>query len=369
MIGQTYLVMRASDGTFIKRLDNFTSLDYSFAERQVGEATLVIDESHLPRALLHVDNIFEIYHDYGAGPLLEAERVWYLQKIDSSLHGNELRMVHTLTMQDAVTILNRPIVAYYAESAQASKTDYADDMCKDIIRENIGASAGAGRDFSSYITVAADTASAPSQSKAFAHRQVLDVLTELCEQSLASGTYLTFDVVYVSSGVNQFITYTGQRGVDHGSSSGAPLRLSCTTGSLADAVMSTDYRDLRNVVYAGGQGQNEAREIVAASDATSIAASVINRREMFVNASQTAVTAEVTGEANAALKENRAKTTLDATFKETRSLRYGIEINFGDLVVAEFGSYSLDVHIDAVRISEASGKRTLDIKVHGEAVT
>ena len=87
----------------------------------------------------------------------------------SGYSGNEADL--TLSARGAASLLERRIVKYTAGSAEASKTANADNMMRAIVRENFGSGAGSGRDWSSYLTVEADTSLAPSVSKSFARQR------------------------------------------------------------------------------------------------------------------------------------------------------------------------------------------------------
>jgi hypothetical protein len=362
------LVLRQPDGTQLAMIPVFENFDFAYKENEIGECILQIPSQLLDRSLLSIDNIIEIWRTNAAGiTYLEGERNWYLRKWEFAQNGASDNLNYRLTLQDANQLHDRRIIAYAADSAQAQKTDNYDDMMKAMVRENEGALATvAARSIATYLTVEADVGLAPSGTRGFAWQNLLHELQEICKASYTAGAYLAFDTVWTAAGTNEFRTYYLLRGVDHGLASGDMRIVSVDTGSLANASLILDYTNLKNAIYVGGQGREDAREIITVTDATSIGASVLNRCEDFADASSAYVTAGITSVGNSALAEKRGRAYFTGNVVDTQGMQYGVHYGFGDIVVAQFAGYSIDCHIDTVHITYDKGFETLDIKLHGE---
>jgi hypothetical protein len=254
----------------------------------------------------------------------------------------------------------------YATSAEADKTDYADDMIKEIVDEQVGSSASeTGRN---RISVAADLSAASSFSKAFAWRNVLRTCQEIAEQANQNDEYLAFDVVRTNIAEFELRTYTGQRGRDHSRDSNDPRLVSRKTGNLFEASFGTSHSNERNYIVVGGKGEETARTIVDRSDTTRINSSQWNRRERFEDGRNAGTTtAALNSIGDAALDEFKPKQILTGTLKDTTGMKYGIHYGFGDLLTAEAFGYAVDVHVSGVKVTvDQDGGEQIDIKLRGE---
>ena len=103
-------------------------------------------------------------------------------------------------------------------------------MFKAILRENAGALAtDTARDLSAWLTIAANVSATPIlRSLDLTNRTVYDALVEIANASAndaATPTWLGFDIALAYqqlTGLLEFRTYTGQRGIDHRFPGGNP---------------------------------------------------------------------------------------------------------------------------------------------------
>jgi len=240
-------------------------------------------------------------------------------------------------------------------------------MLKEIVRDNLGADAIAARQVTG-LTVAANIAACASVSKAFAWRNCLEVMREICQQSLedaATPLYLTWDFVRDGIGIQTFHTYTGQRGANRGQSSGQMLRLTWENGGLKSPSLIYARYGTANNVTAGGQGEGALR-YTKTVDATP-AATGITRLETFVDARNCADNTDVDSEALAEFAARQPRYKFTAQLGETTTRRYGYDVHYGDLVSVSFGGYEFDAHLDAVSITlDGDGNETLNIGLRNE---
>lgn len=360
------LYYRNVDGSLLQVISDFYRLEFARKENEVGELTLDLDSTTMPTSFLQVDKLLEVWRTVNGYTYLEGETSWYLRKWEIiGQGGRSLR--YRLTFRDSNDLIGRRIVAYAAESAQAKKAAAADNLIKAAARENLGASASTTRNISAYLTTEADVTLGPTVNKQFAWQKLSKVFPDVVKAAKTAGTYLVYDVVYVSPGVSELRTFTGQRGVNHGTDSGDKRTVSDDYGNLVDGVLEVDYSEVENHIYVGGQGTQDARTIVEVSDATSEGLSPLNRCEGFVNAAGSfRAIADITDEGKTALEEKKAKAVFSGKIVDIPSMVYGRDYGYGDIVAVQFAGYNIDCHVDTVHITVEGGRETIDVAIHGE---
>lgn len=349
-------------------LDRWASLEYSLVVNDVGALTLTLSPGvPLPAACVP-DGIIEVWRRLPGGrEYLEADRIWFIQAPSYSRGGDGLVSV-TLECVGPLWLLDEPgrFVDAAAGTSGATKTDYADDMIKDVVRENAGSSASAARQVPG-LSVAADTGQAPSISKAFAWKPVLQVLREIAAASAQAGTYLAFDLVSVGGAALELQTFVGSRGVDRRApSSVAPLILGSEFGNLAETVLRTDYAGEITYCKAGGQGDGSARLTATAQDAARTAMTPYRYRETFKDATSYSSATGLSDEAAATVRAGRPRVVLSGKVQSTAGCEYGIHWGWGDYVtVQEFGAI-LDARIDAVSVKITGDTEDVNAVVRAE---
>jgi hypothetical protein len=354
-------------GNRLALLDRLVDLSWVRAVNQVGWFTVKLP-GDFDRSLLGVDHLVEIWRGVDEGTL-RLELVGFCRNFVYSEQGGV--DVIQVGGPDSVDLLRRRIVAYAAGSAQAEKTaDYADDLIKDVARENLGSSAtDTARDLSSYgFTVAADLAAGATVSKSFAYRNVLDVCKDLATISQEAGTDLYFDVVpgYASSGTLTFElrTYTGQRGTDRTADGGNPLYFGRTWGNMANMVYQELYDNEVTYVYAGGQGEGDGRNIEQVYDTPRMTASVWNRCEDFADARNEETDAGVQAAGNRLLEDRKPRTLFSGDILDMPGSQYGLDWYFGDRVTCEYVGKQFDGAVNAITITlDGSGNETITARV------
>lgn len=246
------------------------------------------------------------------------------QQIVTFLHPNHL--------------LSRRCIAYNEGTAEASKTALADDLIKAIVRENFTAATDTTRNWASTIfSVDADTSSSTTVRIEMSYRNVLATLQEVCSQAATEGTYTGFEVAsQTEQGAMVFRTYVGQRGVDRSSTSGQPLIVSTTDGSIVEVELDEDYTNAPSFIYVLGQGVGDERAVGTGEDTTLTALSPYGRVELVTNQSQTEVTLMLEGVAKRRLWELRPRKVFAGKIVDTDAATFGEEYNWGDRVVAQF---------------------------------
>lgn len=352
------------------RLKEIKPVSFSVARRvnEVGATSIVIphgtgiEYGHIQR-----DQIVTISRALpGAKSYLEGETLWFMTGREWS------REALQIYLQDANTILQRRIIAYYAQSAQASKSGPAANVIRAIIRENFGNLAPAGRDVSAFLAIQADDGLGATVSKDFAWRPVLDTIKEIAAASEEAGVFCGFDVVAAHSPMSavsgrlafnlEFRCFRQQRGLDHRWPGGnPPVLIGSKLGTLNNPKVSETWTGELSKVYAGGEGQGVNRLIDSATKQTRVDASIFGLIEGFRDANRVKTSAGLQDEASTQLAARTARTIVTGSLAETEKIRYGREIRFGDfLTVSEpDAGANVDVRLNAVQI---------DVKREGETI-
>ena len=324
--------------------------------------------------VIHVDNDYgvigiDLPSDYDGYINLDGIlEVWYQGQLEAA--GFIRKMVYyddssgaERTLLVAYTgnyILTSRIIAYAAGSAQASMTDQADDMLKEIVNDNLLGDATGARDLYSSLglTKAANEADGQSITKSFAWRPLLNVCQDIAGASRAAGTAVYFDWLPKMVSANrmsfEFRTWINQRGIDHGADSGQPVYFGKAWGNLKTPRREIDHSEEKNYIYAAGQGEGSDRNVNEVSDTARIGASVWNRREGFADARNESSDDGVTAQGYQALTEGRPRRAFSGEISESAQTQYRVDWGFGDKVVCEYRGVTHDVLINRVRLAMGS---------------
>lgn len=342
----------------------FNKLEFVKVQNAIG--TLVAD---IPRGLLQYeqfekDDILEVWREKGGAKGLMNETAYFLQNWDLWTGSDGCELVR-LTAFDANWLLDTAIVWAKAGSAQADKSGYPANVMKAIVREQLGSLAAPERQ---KLAVAPDgSAYGSSLTKAFAYRNLLTVLQEICETASEGGNWLGFDVVRTAPGEFEFRTYAGQRGLNHGRFSGDPRLVGRQYGNFSQAAFETVHANERNAILVAGQGEEADREWVVRIDEVRATASKWSRREYFKDSRDDADTTALEADGDAALNEFRPKQILTGNLNDTPGMLYGVHYQFGDILAAEAFGYNLDCRVNSVRITfDSENGEQIECKLRGE---
>ena len=343
-------------GGRIATITRFRSLLWSRRVNNIGWLSLSFGAEQYDRAWWGKDRRVEVWRVTGIAKLI---RTYYLQRVYRVV-DSQGREIVTWLAWDANGLLDGRIVDAYAGSPEATKTDYADDISKAVVYEQLGAGAVAARQVPG-LTVQPDMSAAPSITRGFSRRNVLTVLQSIAESSATEGTRLYYDIVEPTTGALEFRTYINQRGTDRTT---VVTPFSLLRGTLSPPVsLDVDHTDERNYAYTGGQGEGEEREIVEVSNATAIAASAFARREVFVDGRDSDSTAALEARGNAQLWRMRTRRLFEAYLADVPRARYQVDWDFGDLVTAEYDAELYDCVIEAVQGRASEDGETIEARL------
>lgn len=313
-----------------------------------------------------LDNIIEVYRG-GRRDYVGFLRDW------SYGVENGMRYCELMGLSPNYLLGGRQVDAYSGE-AGADITDYADDMLKTIVYNEMGAGAGAGRDLTSVgggFTIEQDNSLAPSISKAFSHMNLLEVCKQIAAASEQAGTRLFFDIYSLTPSLTtgqlafQFKTWINYRGNDRSQDSSSPIFIGTDWANLDNATLEYNYIDEVNSVCARGSGYGSTEETQIVDDDERIGKSIWNLREgTVITDAQPGETDHLLNDGRAYLDEQKPKVKFSGDIVENPYFRYGRDFGFGDLVtIAEWNQY-IDATIDKVQVSiDGSGQQTITCKL------
>jgi hypothetical protein len=354
-------------GTRLAPIDQLSGLSYARKICYPGRLVISFPRGAVDPALIEADKCIEVWRTVpGLMPKLEMTGLIRIIDYDYSA-GSELV---TLTCEDGANQLAHRIIAYKTQSTRANKTDYADDMLKEIVRENLGASAtNTDRDLTAYgVTVEADTSLAPEVTWSFAWKAVLDVLHEICDLSDDAGTRLYFDMTPHLISTTQlgweFRTMINQFGADRTYNAGVPTVFGPAWGNVADFHFTRDYSEEFTSVYAAGQGEAADRKVTNQVDSTRVNLSPWARREYFVSGKKEIDEAHLIKKALRTLQMGQPRFYATGTLLDTPQTRYGVDWELGDRVIVNAGDFQAEAVIDAVNVEMAeNGEETITAQI------
>lgn len=363
-------------GLPLLRPKDWGAVEYSLIENDIGRAELTLP-GHYAADMFKRDGLLIIERGLGnTSPAPVAGKTIYRINGRRRRQASETPFFEwTIRGVDLTEVLRRRCADYDAGTSYVDKSDLADDMLKEIVRENFGASAAdATRSIASYLTVQADAGQGPSLSKAFSRRNVLKVAQEIAAASLQAGTYLAFDVVAATmpvAGVDfapEFRTYIGQRGIDHRVPGGSPpVLIGPDFGNLDNVEIDEDWEDEATRIIVGGQGEGAARAIERANDTARQGESPWGLIEHFEDSRNTSASADLLDEADALLKLMRPRKIATGRVRPTSGLLLGVHYNFGDYVTFQAAGDSFDAHLSGLVVrKERDAGETVDVVLRTE---
>lgn len=364
------LMSDPAGASVLKVVDNFQILDYGRVVNGIGSLQFTLPDTWDSRLNLYAFDIFnrpdarlEVWRSIGMAPAyLDMETVFLLDQVERDLNerGERVIIVHA---SDANDLLRRRCIPYAAGSTQATKTAVAaDDLQKTIVKDNLGSTATDANRNISINTVQANLTLGPTLSKTFAWRnEVIKTLQEIAQASANAGTYLAFDIVWVSPTQLEFRTYTQQRGVNRTQAAlQSSLVLDPEQGNLANLALKLDYLPELNYVYVAGQGTGSARSTATAQDSARANLTPFSRREQVVDARMTSDATSLQNEANAAVRDGRPRKSFVGRLQQTPGAQYGIHYRFGDAITGNFVNYQANARLDAMHVRMEDGLETVD---------
>lgn len=290
-------------GRRIKEITNWYELGFTHSLGEVGEGKITVptggnnvqpyDRIHIYRTQTHPNpsviapgqNTIKENFVFG----------FFVLKIDYETTKSGAFVLSLTGWSIGQYILSSRVVAYREQTASTKKSaDYADDIMKDLVRENLGANSVTDydavatdlRDLSDYITVDDDFGAGVTVSWEGAWSNLLKELQAIQKASVIGGQEMFFGMEVVSDLRIAFRTRAdlwGRNKAAIGNTSNG-LVFSQERGNISNGKLSIDHTKEITNVYGLWSGTGEQRNIIEANRENVLG--VFSRRESATNASR-----------------------------------------------------------------------------------
>lgn len=364
MTGLYEVRLTTDAGRQLALLDQTLGFSISRVVNDAGSFNMTLPAT-FDKSLLQPDYMVQFWRAPADTAQLALWRTYFLRRRRFETRG--ARETIRIEGPDVNDLARRRIVAYFAGSTQATKNTNADDMMKDVVSEaiidGVNPAPAAGTRVWANLSVQANSSSGPILRASFAWKRVLDILIELSKASREAGTEVFWDIVPLTiSGASitfEFRTTLWQPGQNLTSS----VVFEQERGNLEDPFLDEDWTQEINYVYAGGQGQGEAREVQQVSDAARYNVSQWARIEGTADARNQS-SANATREAGrAALEIGRPRRRFGGIPVDTAGTQFGVDWNHGDMVRAKYQGDEFDAIIRVTNITVRNMKEKVTARL------
>ncbi len=372
MSGNYEIWLTDDRGLRLAQLDTILGLTASKVDNKVSWFSLRVPSSFNIN-LIKMDNMIQVWHA-PLGGRLRLWQVYFLRKCTFSNSGGKETII--LEGPDIKDLLRRRIVAAYTGSPQASKTNFADDMMKEVVTQSIAdgvaPSPSAGTRVWSNLSVAGNVSLGPSITKSFAFDKLMTssgqgVLSVLQKAAREAGTEVWFDIIpnVVSTNSISFIfqTYINQPGQDVSNR----VVFNMQWGNLNNPQLVYDFSEEENYIYAAGPGERADRNVQQVYDSVRYNQSIWSRIEGFADARSQTANNQIREAGRAVLEEGKPKINFSATLIDTEGTRFGRDWDYGYRVITQYKNIQFSSIIRAVTISVDSKGEKIQAKTEYES--
>lgn len=333
---------------YLRLIDNYASLNIGRKQNAIGSVTVTMTDAALP---IEPHSIMLVERSVNNGaPSLFGETIFFVEKLNYNSEGI------SYTAYDANYLLNWRIVAANSGTHYADKELHADDYIKALAREAFGSLTVDTRRVWP-IAIEPDLSLCPVIKQESARDKLINVYQTLTQASAEKGTPLFFDIIADCDLNLTLRTYANYRGIDRQS-------LVLSHDHLLNAELEIDDTNSPTVIYSGGKGKGEDRqvELVYSDEATRTA---FAWREAFVADKDLSSKQSLIDEGYSQLQAKRRKISLSADLVSSPEMAFGRHFNFGDVVTTEAYGYRVACSIDEINVDIADGQADLKIRLEG----
>ena len=285
--------------------------------------------------------------------------------------GNDLAVAYGAGYDD---LLARRIILYPADSAETNKSGPGETVIKEFVDQN----AGPGATFpprllasgvTTGLTIEADAAAGATWTGARSYAQLLGVCQEI---GLSSG--VDFGVVGTGLATFEFRAKAAPWGTDRTTTgldtstglNGAgvpPAIFSLVRGNMGAPVYVDSRASEVNAVIVMGQGLNDDRTVIQRTDASAIADSPWNRRELGRNGNYEDDVTGLNIVGDTLLAELGRRQEFSCQIIETPTFLYGKHWFHGDQVTARYKTVEVNKKLVAVTVTRDQGQEILQVEL------
>lgn len=356
-------------GTKVAIFDSWVSLNFSHSLNRFSTHQLILNGSDARISLFTKDSILEVMRRN-----TELGIDWYAEY--TGFHRTPQRQItetgkrlFTSYGRGLLDLLNRRNILYYAASIGASKAGAAEDVIKAYVGENAGSAASSPTRLRpgtiSGLSVAASAGLGISWTGARAHRNLLDVITEIAQMA-----GLVFDIIRTGLATFEFrVTIARDRtnawldpltGLNIASN--VPVIFAPELANMATPSFTNSATEEITTIITLGQGQEDDREFNI-SQSIHAFDSPWNDIEDVRDARQESTLAGLISQGEEALQTSQARENFNCNIIQTAATAYGRDYFLSDLIVAKFEELELQKQIVQISISIADGEEKIGIEL------
>jgi len=403
-------------GKRILLLEEMAFFSYSRTVRGFGTLLVGIPYQAFREKIAPVfepDRRIQVWRSPAKGIPLREEQTYVLRMTE--IYKRETDGVEIIRFygRDAKDLLRRRIVIQAAGTDYTRKTDYVDDMMKEIVREQM--LYGSALDETGVVDntrafpedeflVQGEVSLGPSVTATFAEREVLDILKELQdasfqlnEDSSTINSRIYFDVITFDAQGRllmildedgnpildedgypildeaspeisaeqgfKFVTFADLRGQDRTESA---LVFSVENDNLDGPDFRNDFTQEENSIIVKGFGRGDSRAFERVQDDARVGASRWNLCEGYEDASTEPDQDHLEDFGYARLHDGRPKEDINAVFlnvpgsEDTPRSLYGVDWDLGDLLPVDYADKRFNVELMIVYVAvDQDGKETI----------
>ena len=357
-----------ADGVLLADASDFLTLKYARVVNAPSWLEIQLPNSVDVNNIVLPDGLIQVWRSVGGrAAVLEGECSWLIQSIEQRIDQSGARTIAVYAVHPLWALGQPGRYAMVARgSGQTRKSGPADDVIKEIVREQAASPTDTARQLP--IAVSQNTSQAPTISKGFAWRPVLDVIQEIAADSTEDGTYLAFDIVNTGSSALEFRTYVDQRGIDRRFPNGVvPLLIGPEFGNVGQITVRREWSSEITAVTVLGPGQGTRRQTTTQINSSRADRSPWRYREFVISSNESNTVAERRAEARAALRAGRPIVSIDGRLLSTQNSLYGRDWGWGDYLSLQSGfGFTIDSRVDAVQVSVTREREQIDAVLRGE---
>jgi hypothetical protein len=327
----------------------------------IGKATITVPDIY-PPGYFGRDNMLAIYRTPVDGiQYLEPSAIWFIRKVTLNVDNSEI----TIEAFDQMHLLKRRLIGYRTETIYADKIaawgtgpDYADDIMKAFVDENMGdgavlptGAADTARDLETpgYLIIEGDKSEGALIEETASFRNLFDTLKGVARKSDEAGTPVFFDLSVSNLGTFYFWTSTNSIGVGGLLSGPQKIAFNAQNGNLSNVRLTWDYEKEITFLYLGGPDSGGGKQISRYSPADlRDVITPFNRIETFHNYQEFHTDDVLQQIANGILAAGSPKVRVSGNIIDSPGQRYGKDFFYGDTVLVQVGGYSFDVILNKI---------------------
>lgn len=379
-------------GKRLALLSDFSFLTYTRAVSALGTCSFGMPFEPFKKKFItwfKPDWRAEVWRSPSYGIPMRREDVFLLRKPQVYTRAEDGMQIIQFYGRNGMDLLKRRSVIQRGGTEWATKTDFADDMMKAIVREQMLYGSAVDEDGTQDDTrawpqgefsVQGDVGLGPTLTQNFEGDVVFDVLKKIKEATFQkyqddpdNNLRIFHDVVPVTTNPSDaqsgsplgwsFVTRAGLYGTDRTASG---IEFSIENENIDNPTYSISHMDEVNSVYVNGGGRGDTQIIQPVEDTSRATASRWNRVEKVLSSSNETTNTGLQDKGSAELEKNRPRETLPLVFLNTPGSRttprslYAIDWDLGDAVrVSYIGKqFTAEINIVYVSVNE-SGQETI----------